>query len=388
MTRILLKNGTIYSGHGPIKNGWLYIEAGKIIALGDGSHPASDIILDANQYIVIPGFIDLHVHGACGYSTMQTTPQALQTMAQFFAQHGVTSFLAATLTSSSESIMQALENIALCMGNIPNGAKLLGAYLEGPYINLQAKGAHNPSHIRRANQYEYQKFFETKAVKQMTIAPEYEENIQLIKDCIVHEVMPAVGHTTATYEQTCYAIDLGAQQSTHTFNAMSGIHHRAPGAAGAVLTHPGVTCEIIADFVHVHPAILSMAIRAKGTDKIVLVTDAEAGAGLQPGRYIFGDSPMNVTTSGVYLENGTLAGSVLTMNKALYNCVQRLGFSLEDAWPMTSYNAARQLGLSHKKGKLAVGYDADIVVLNAEDYSVEVTICEGEIVHAKNKPRD
>jgi N-acetylglucosamine-6-phosphate deacetylase len=197
--------------------------------------------------------------------------------------------------------------------------------------------------------------------------------------------MPAIGHTMAHYEQVCQAINLGATQATHTFNAMSAMHHRAPGAVGAVLTHDAITCEIIADMVHVHPAVVKLAIRAKGYDKIVLITDAEAGAGMKPGTYNFDEHTLQVTHAGVYLADGTLAGSVLTMNEALYNCVHVLNISLADAWPMTSYNAAKQIGLDHIKGKLAVGYDADIAVLNPADYSVEMTLCSGEVVYTKQK---
>lgn len=385
MERILLTNGIVYSDKGTISNGWLLIEAGKIVSIGDGTHPMAETILDMQQRIVLPGFIDLHVHGAVGCSTMHATPESIHTMARFFAQHGVTGFLAATITASSSKTVQAIANIAACIGRIERGATLLGAYLEGAYISEHAKGAHDVQHIRRAHAREYNQLFETKAVKQITVAPEYPENMQLIKDCVAQGIMPAIGHTMATYDQACHAINIGATQATHTFNAMSAMHHRAPGAVGAVLTHDAITCEIIADMVHVHPAIVTLAMRAKGFDKIVLITDAEAGAGMEPGTYTIGDHTLQVTSSGVYLKDGTLAGSVLTMNKALYNCVHVLGISLADAWPMTSFNAAKQIGLDHTKGKLAVGYDADIAVLNPADYSVEMTLCSGQMVYTQQK---
>lgn len=383
MQKILLNNGIVYTNNGVLENGWLLIDAGKIAAVGRGPFPGHDILIDAQRNIVLPGFIDLHVHGAVGYSTMHATPEALHAMARFFAQHGVTSFLAATLTASPQETLRAIENIAACMGHIENGATLLGAYLEGPFINEHAKGAHNIQHIRRADSHEYKKLFATGAVKQITVAPEIFENIELIKECVRAGITPAIGHTAATYEQVCAAADLGATQATHTFNAMVGMHHRAPGTVGAVLTHNGIMCEIIADMVHVHPAMVQLALRAKGLHNVVLVTDAEAGAGMQPGIYNVGTAQLHVNHCGVYLENGTLAGSVLTMNKALYNCVEVLGFPLEHAWPMTSYNAARQLKLENVKGMLAPGYDADIVVLNPNDYSVEATICAGKIMHKK-----
>lgn len=381
MTRILLKNGTVYTSDGPLKNGWILIENSVIAAIDNGAPPECDEVVDLGGLTVIPGFIDVHVHGAMGCDTMQATPESLHTMARFFARQGVTSFLAAVITESSPLTFKAVENIAACKGRIPDGATLLGAYLEGPYINSQAKGAHNDMYIRRANSQEYIPLFQTHAIKQITVAPEFSENLQLIKDCRAYGVVPAIGHTLATYDQAQEAIALGVSQATHTFNAMGSLHHRAPGTLGAVLTNDAVCCELIVDNVHVHPAAVQLAIRAKGVDKIVLITDAEIGAGMPVGVYDFGRSNLRVADSGVYLPNGTLAGSVLTMNKALDNCLRATGLPLEHVWPMTSYNAAKQIGVEHKKGKLSPGYDADIAVLDMKGASVALTICEGRIVY-------
>jgi N-acetylglucosamine-6-phosphate deacetylase len=382
--KIVVHNGLVYTPTGPLEHAWILIEDGVITAIGQGQHPACDTVIDAQQLALIPGFIDLHVHGAAGCDTMQATPQALYTMANYFAKFGVTSFLAATITESAELTRAAVQNIAACVGPIPGGARLLGAYLEGPYINVQAKGAHTLEHIRPASKEEYIPLLETGVIKQITIAPEIPENIHLIKECAAYNCMPVIGHCMADYEQAHYAIALGMHQATHTFNAMSGMHHRAPGTTGAVLTNDAVTCELIADNVHVHPAMLKLAVRAKGADKIVLVTDAEIGTGLTPGFYDFGRCQRHIESSGVYLPNKTLAGSVLTMNKALYNCMQATGLSLADAWPMSSYNAARQLGLEHKKGKIAVGYDADVVIFDASTASIAMTIGEGVILYTNS----
>ncbi len=378
---LLLTNATLYTPEGVIKDGWIFIENGLITAMGNGTKPQCTQVIDLQGNSLLPGFIDLHVHGALGKSVMEATPNALHTMARHFARSGVTGFLAATLTASQEKITAAITNIAACMGPIEGGARLLGAYLEGPYINEEAKGAHNHEYIRRADPAEYKTWFEPGALKIVTVAPESPENMQLIRDCVQSNIMPSIGHTRADYHQTNTAIAHGAHHTTHLFNAMTGIHHRSPGTVGALLTNDAVTCELIADGIHLHPAIVQLAIRTKGTDNVLLVTDGEVGMGMIPGCYDFSGHHVQVTHEAVYLPEGTLAGSILTMDKALRNTMSAASLSLEQAWPMTSRNAARQLGLEHRKGILRVGYDADIVVLDKDDYSVQMTIGEGKMLY-------
>lgn len=379
---IIITNATIYTTHEVLHDGWLCIDNGTINAMGCGAHPIfpSSTIFDAQSGALLPGFIDLHVHGGMGMSVMSGQLGALRGMAQYFATQGVTSFLAGVITDSPEKMLRVVRAIAKVMGPIENGASLLGAYLEGPYISKQAKGAHPEGYIRPALISEYHEWFQTGAVKMMVVAPEFEENRIAIKECVARGIVPCVGHTNGTYEEIEYAITLGARQATHTFNAMSKLHHRNPGAVGAVLTNESIMCELIADMVHVHPAMLKLAVRAKGIDKILLVTDAEREAGLHVGCYEGADAHHVVTNDAIYLPNGTLAGSTLTMNNALQNIMRSTGLLLAQAWPMTSLNQARQLGIDDKKGKIMPGYDADIVVLDPDDGSVKMTMVGGKII--------
>lgn len=389
MKSFILINAVIYSLQGVIPQGWVRIEDGSITHVAQGSNPpqeyADEYTIDVQGNAVLPGFIDMHIHGAQGHEVMEGTSEALSALARHCAQYGVTSFLAATITADPGRVHQVLRCIAKNSGPISGGARLLGAYVEGPYISKDAKGAHPADLISRANPYDYHQWFETGAVKALVVAPEYEENMRLIAECASRGIIACVGHTHATYEKINEAIAQGATQATHTFNAMSGIHHRAPGAAGAVLLHDKVRCEVIADGVHLHPALIDLMVRAKGVHAIILVTDARAGAGLKEGIYESGGECCVVTSTAVYLQDGTLAGSILTMNKALLNVMNATGLPLQEAWPMSSYTAACQLGIENAKGDIRVGHDADMVIMDPRDHTILMTICEGSVVYQKSE---
>ncbi len=380
MIRLLLQNAQLITQGW--ERGWILIEDGRIARLGEGNAPAFDgaEVLDCGGKTALPGFIDLHVHGAVGRDTMDATPQAVHDMAHFYATHGVTAFLATTMTAPDDATRRALENAAGCVGPMADGAALLGVHLEGPYLNVKMKGAQDGQYIRRADPAVYRDWLNIGVIRQITVAPEFPENQAFIRDCVARGINVSLGHTAATYEDVQQAVSLGARQATHTFNAMTGVHHRSPGTAGAVLSMDEITCELIADTIHVHPAILKLVVRAKGTDRVVLITDAIMGAGMPDGQYELGGQAVTVANHTATLADGTLAGSVLTMDRALRNVLTATGLSLAEAWPMTSANAARQIGVEDRKGRLVAGYDADIVLLDAQN-NVTLTIAQGRVLY-------
>ncbi len=378
---LLLHNAHVIAGNSTLQPGWILINGQRIEEIGEGLPPTTGDAerIDCGGNTALPGFIDLHVHGAVGFDTMDATPEALYAMAHFYAAHGVTGFLATTMTADDPSTYRALENAATCAGSIADGATLLGVHLEGPYLNLAMKGAQNGTYIRRASPAEYNRWLDLGVIQQVTVAPEFPENQQFIRDCVGRGVNVSIGHTQATYEDFEHAVALGARQATHTFNAMIGLHHRQPGTVGAALSLDQVSCEFIADNLHVHPAVLKVGISAKGVEGSILITDSIMGAGMPDGEYALGGQAVTVAKGKATLVDGTLAGSVLTMDVALRNILAALNIPLVEAWPMTSANAARQIGYDDRKGTLAAGYDADVVLLDAQNH-VALTIAEGRVV--------
>jgi N-acetylglucosamine-6-phosphate deacetylase len=383
--RLLIHHARLFTPHGPGRTGWLLVEGGQIRSIGLGKAPdfegASLQQVDAQGDMLLPGFIDLHVHGAMGHELMDASPAGLEAMARFYASHGVTSFLATTWTASRESIMKALELVEEMRGPIRDGATLLGVHLEGPYLHPDRCGAQEVNHIRRAGREEALQFLDTNVIRLLALAPEFEENLWLIDECVKRGITVSAAHTTASYEQMQMAVAHGVSHVTHTFNAMQPLNHREPGTVGAALTMPQLTCELIADNVHVHPAAQKILVDSKTPAGVILITDAIRPAGLPAGDYMLDDRPVNNRTGAVRLPDGTLAGSVLTMERALQNVCAATGRPLTEMWPTSSLNAARAIGLSSCKGSLEAGKDADLVLLD-DSFKVHLTIAQGEMVFA------
>ena len=381
----LIKNGRVITIDSVWEQGWLLIRDEKIHAMGPGNPPdfESATIIDAAGLVLMPGFIDLHVHGAMGHETMDADPGAVREMAQFYACHGVTSYLPTTWTESRTKIMQTLELIAQMQGQQPDGATILGVHLEGPYFDESKRGAQRKEFVRRADREEAIEFLDTNIIRLLALAPEYEENWWLIDECRKRGITVSAAHTSATHDQMQAGIDRGITQATHTFNAMVGLHHRNPGGVGAVLTRKEVYCELIADNIHIHPTVMRILYAAKGRDKVVLITDAVRVAGLPDGEYQKDDDRIVVVRDGIVrLPDGTLSGSTLTMNRALYNFMQATGEPLENIWQTSSLNAARSIHISDRKGSLEVGKDADLVLVDTK-INVHLTIAEGRVVYRK-----
>lgn len=383
MSLILLRHARLHGQNASALEpaGWVLIERAHIVDLGRGDPPCrADRIIDLQGGLLAPGLIDLHAHGALGVDTMDASPEALQRMARFYASHGVTSFLATTMTAPFDQILMALRNIAQVMATGTEGATLLGAHVEGPYLDAERRGCQDPTYVHRASIDEYPLLFETGAVRLITIAPEFRENEPLIHYAIAQGAAVAVGHSRASYEEICRAVDLGATQVTHLFNGMDPLHHRAPGLVGAALTLAPLYCQLIADNVHIHPAVLALAVRAKGLERTLLVTDAMSATGMADGDYILGNIAVTVRDGVSRTPEGVLAGSTLTMERAVINIASATGLSFDAAWMMGSMIPARALGIADHKGAIAVGMDADLVALDA-DHTVCLTMVEGRIVY-------
>lgn len=381
---VLIENARIMTTSGEWERGWLRWHGSQIVGMGPGNALDDDDveIIDASGLTLLPGFVDVHVHGGMGYDAMDADPVGLQTVAQFYARHGVTAFLATTWTDTPTRITKALETIAAAKGPQVNGATLIGAHVEGPYLNPQKCGAQNLGLIRRADPEEAMDWLEMGVVRLLSLAPEYEENLWLIQECANRGIAVSVAHSAATYDQVLRAVQLGLRHATHTFNAMSELHHRNPGAVGAVLTSPEVRCELIADNIHVHPAMMKLLLLAKGPDGVILITDAIRGSGMPDGEYPVDDRTIIVRSGVARLADGTLAGSTITMEKALANFLKASGRPLAEIWRVSSLNAAQAIGIEDRKGSLDVQKDADLVLLD-DDMNVQITVAEGRIVYRR-----
>jgi N-acetylglucosamine-6-phosphate deacetylase len=277
--------------------------------------------------------------------------------------------------------MRALRAVAEVTDVDLPGARILGAHMEGPYLSESRCGAQDPRSVRLPDLTEARRFLDTGIVRLITVAPELAGARELVALCRDADTTVSAGHTEASYEQMLEAVTWGVRHVTHAFNAMPPLHHRRPGVVGAAMTLPQLTAELIADNHHVHPAVLAAFLRAKGPDGVALVTDALRPTGLDSGSFLIGGRPAGLDGGVVRLSDGTMAGSVLTMDVALRNLVQATGTPVEELWPTSSRNGALSAGVGHRKGSLAVGMDADLVVVGP-DVDVRMTVAGGRIVHS------
>ena len=340
--------------------------------------------IDAKGQYVSPGFIDIHIHGTNGHDVMDGTQEALERISQSLTSSGVSSFLPTTMTQAWDQISTAFENIKKHMERQLSkdfrGARILGTHMEGPFISPQYKGAQDPSYIISPN-FDLVKPY-INQLKVITIAPEILGGLDFIKK--ISETSKAVcsmGHTSASYQEAMEGIEAGIKSATHLFNAMTPLHHRDPGAVGAVLSSD-IFFEIIADTVHTHPAILSMVADIKGTDKMILVTDAMRATCMKCGQYDLGGQKVKVTEDSARLEDGTLAGSILKMNQAIKNVVVHTKYDLGTVIRMASENPATLIGCFYERGSLEVGKFADITLFT-EDITIQKTYVEGVLQYNK-----
>ncbi|GAA0180747.1 N-acetylglucosamine-6-phosphate deacetylase [Clostridium sediminicola] len=339
-----------------------------------------DEVIDANGAFVSPGFIDVHIHGNGGSDTMDGTIDALKTISSSIAKNGVTSFLPTTCTMSNEKIQIVLNTIRLAMKDKMPGATVLGAHLEGPFINKSYKGAQNEKYILLPDFKLIQNHLDV--VKIVSYAPEKDNNFEFAKKVTENsDIILSIGHTMASYETAIEAIKEGISHVTHTFNAMTPLKHREPGVVGAAFT-TDVNCEIIADMIHIHPSLFQFIINVKGIDHTLLITDSMKAGNIEKGSYDLGGLKVIVDDNSARLENGTLAGSILKMNNAIKNIFNNTNLSLPEVIKMASLNQARELKLDEYIGSISKGKNADITIFN-DSFEVNKTFVNGKIVYGR-----
>jgi N-acetylglucosamine-6-phosphate deacetylase len=378
MTTILLHTARALTPAAEIPDAGILVRDGVIEAIGPRqgmSLPAGAQEVAAKERIAVPGFVDVHIHGAGGHDVMEASEEALSAVARTVVQHGTTSFVATTVTASPEDTCRSVEGIARYIATQHETdearAEVLGIHYEGPFISSARRGVHPEEWIQLPSAELLEKLFHAASgnARILTIAPELLGAAPCIDAAHKAGVVVAMGHTDATYEQARAAIARGAHHAVHVYNAMRPFSHRDSGVIGAVLTSPEVTAELIADGVHVEEAAMRLLLQAKGAGCVILVSDGISATGMPDGKYSLGK--FEVTVSGGVCRNaeGKLAGSTLTLDRALRNIVG-LGMPLLDAVRMLTVNPATLLGIEFKKGALRIGADADIVLL---DEGLQVT---------------
>jgi len=371
-------NGKIVTPHEVLENKVLVTDHGKIVEISDDV-PSGANIVDAKGRIVAPGFVDVHIHGSMGADVMDGTVDAIKTVATGIAQYGTTSFLPTTMTMAKEAVYQSLEAVRQLQGELIVGAaEVLGAHLEGPFINKKYKGAQNEAFVVLPDAGWIKDFSDV--IKLVTYAPEMDSELHFTKTVKAEtEVTLSIGHSDASYGLASQAIQCGCAHITHLFNAMTGLHHRDPGIVGAALTHDVFT-ELIADKVHVNQHLFQFVKDNKGKDRVVLITDSMRAGCMKDGIYDLGGQAAHVKEGVARLKDGTLAGSVLTLNQAVRNFYENTDATLPEAIGMATLNPATSIKVADRKGSLEVGKDADVIILD-EAFNCHATWVKGNLAY-------
>ena len=381
MKKILLKNANLVLEN-KLMSGSISIFENKIEKIFADNDNLSEItfdeIIDLEGKYLGPAFIDVHTHGADGSDAMDGSEEALRKISSYLVQEGTANFLATTLTSSKEILKDILKVVANLQNKNIEGANIFGVHMEGPYFSPVCKGAQNDKYMKSARISEIEEYLSVKEglVKLFSISPHNQENLEAIKYLVDKGVITSVGHSAASYEDVMRAVDFGLSHATHTFNGMKEFAHREPGVVGAVFNSDNIMAEILFDKIHVHPEVVRTLIKIKGVDKVICITDSMSATGLAEGQYKLGELDVNVKDGQARLvSNNALAGSVLRMDMAFKNLIE-LGYSITDAFKMTSTNAAKEFKLN--TGIIKEGKEADLVVLD-KDYKVCMTMVKGKI---------
>ncbi len=368
-------NGKIITKDKVIENKVLLFDE-KIINICDEVDKDIEII-DANGLYVSPGLIDIHIHGSNNFDTMDKDDRAIEIIGESIKKTGVTSFLPTTMTMSKEDIYNSLDNIRKLMNKKYNGSQVIGAHLEGPFINNKYKGAQNNKYIEIPSFSFIENY--TDVIKVISYSPEIDLDFTFTKEVKEKtDIVLSLAHTNATYNEAKSSISHGASNITHLFNAMTPLNHREMGVVGAALT-TDVYCEMICDNIHVNPDLYQFVIDNKGKDKLVLVTDSMRAGCMEDGKYDLGGQDVFVKNNAARLASGNLAGSVLTLNKGVYNFMKNTDISIYEAINLASLNPAKSIKIDDKKGSLEINKDADIALFD-EEMNCYMSISQGEII--------
>jgi len=371
-----------------IDNAALLIEDGIIAAVGPRASvkvPLKGRVLDFGDAVLAPGLIDIHIHGAAGHDVMEGDDESLAAIEQMLARHGVTGYYPTTVTAPLDQTLKSLEALGKAVKRAanngrsgPSRARPLGVHLEGPFLSHARRGVHPPLHLQHPSVEMFNQMWDAAAgcIRMLTIAPELEGALEVIGEASRRGACVSIGHSNATLAQALAGLQAGARHATHCFNAMRRLDHRDPGLLGAILTDRAVTADIIADGMHVEPVVVDLFMRAKGADGAVLITDGISATGMPDGAYRLG--AFEVQVRGGRCESfGKLAGSVLTLDRAVNNAMKFAQLSFQDSLRLATLNPARVVGLAHRKGVLQAGADADIAVFSPRG-EVMQTIVGGE----------
>lgn len=378
------KNVNVYLPNQGIVKSSIGVENGKIKAIDKDLNVENYCDVQEN-WIVVPGFIDQHIHGASSSDSMDGTYKDIENIACGLAKEGTTSFLPTTMTQDPENIRHALVSIKEYMDAKPDtGARVLGVHLEGPFISLKFIGAQPEEFVSNPSVEVFKEYQKVSGdnIRIVTLAPEEEGSSELIKYLKENNIVASVGHTNATSAEIEKAIELGLSNVTHTFNAQKPLHHREIGVVGSALLYDELNCELICDTIHVSVPAIKLVIKNKPHDKVTLITDSMRAKHMADGDYELGGQPVYVRNGEARLANGTLAGSVLKMNHAVRNVHKLAGVPLTDVLDFASINPAKNIGVDKERGSIEVGKYADLVVLD-ENFEVVMTIVEGNVVYKR-----
>lgn len=379
----VIYNATVLTPDRRIERGAVRVEHERIVWVGsvnDAAFPREAQVFDATGLILAPGFIDLQINGAFG-DDFTADPASIWRVAGQLPRYGVTSFLPTVITAPLERIAQAQQTL---LGGRPagfRGAEPLGLHIEGPFLNPHKKGAHNPAYLRPPDPALVANWSPATGIRLVTLAPELPGGLEMTRRLVGQGVVVSAGHSLATYAQAEDAFAAGLRYGTHLFNAMPPLLHREPGLAGALLAAPGIVVGLIADGIHVHRGLIRIIWTVKGGTGLNLVSDAMAALGMAPGRYVLNDLEVIVSEKDARLADGTLAGSVLSLDQAVRNLIAFTGCALAEALATVTTTPAALLGLAAERGRIAPGMIADLVLLDAE-LRVAATVVRGNLIPA------
>ncbi|MBP2698544.1 N-acetylglucosamine-6-phosphate deacetylase [Photobacterium sp. CAIM 1937] len=376
--RFALHPQRIFTPTGIAYNQYVIVNDGKIEAITE-TKPLDCDVTELEGQTLVPGFIDIHIHGRAGADVMDATPQALQTIADALPKTGVVAWVGTTVTAPWQDIINALQQVReFCQQPKQVGAKLLGSFLEGPYFTEAYRGSHPTQYLQAPSIAALAELKEVAgdSLIRVALAPEYQGSDEAIQWLTAEGIKTSIAHTSANLEQVTTAHQHGADCGVHLFNGMSGLHHREPGCAGAVLFHD-MLAELIADGIHVHPVMMQLAYRMKGYQKLALITDCMRAGGLSDGKYQLGAQMITVTNGEARTDDGSLAGSTCSLDQALRNMIMLAGVPEWEAVQMATSVPAKYLGIDDKLGFIKPGYNASFALLDPQ-FQIQATLIDGQ----------